>query len=75
MKLCQVTLFGQSAGAESIGIHLTSHVSDHLFQQAIMESNPFGLPFRTMEDAKSFGDRFAVEAGCSPDDMTCLRSK
>jgi len=71
----KVTLFGQSAGAESIGVHLTSNISKHLFQQAIMESNPFGLPFRTIDDAKKYGDLFAEAAKCTPNDMICLRSK
>ena len=74
-----MTIFGQSAGAESIGIHLTSDISKDLFHQAIMESNPFGLPFRTVEDARKFGDTFAEAADCSQTDieqrMNCLRSK
>jgi len=71
----QVTIFGQSAGAEAIGIHLTSQYSENLFQQAIMHSNPFGLPFRNLSDARKFGSIFAEKAGCVPDDMACLRSK
>ena len=71
----QVTIFGQSAGAESIGVHLTSDISKDLFHQVIMESNPFGLPFRTLADAKVYGDKFATAANCQPGDMACLRSK
>jgi len=71
----QVTLFGQSAGAESIGVHLTSPYSEELFQQAIMESNPFGLPFRNLSDAQEYGAIFAKAAGCEANDMTCLRAK
>ena len=71
----QVTLFGQSAGAESIGVHLTSDISKNLFHQVIMESNPFGLPFRDLDDARLYGNEFAEKANCTPNDMKCLRSK
>ncbi|CAK8694998.1 crystal protein-like [Clavelina lepadiformis] len=71
----KVTIFGQSAGAESVGIHFTSEVSKDLFRQGIMQSNPFGLPLRNWTDAKEFGGRFAEAAGCQRDDMTCLRAK
>jgi len=34
----RVTIFGQSAGASSVGLHMVSPLSKGLFQQAIMES-------------------------------------
>lgn len=37
----QVTLFGQSAGGISVAIHMTSPLSNGLFQRAIVHSNPF----------------------------------
>lgn len=63
-----VTLFGESAGAMSVGLHLTSIPSSNatysvaqgsgtlppnvsLFQKAIMESNPYGLPYRDVSTA------------------------
>lgn len=70
----QVTVYGQSAGAESIGVLMTSPYGKDLFHQGIMESNPFGLPFRDVPNAKEFGSRFASAAGCLKDDMDCLRS-
>lgn len=73
----KVTVFGQSAGAESIGVMMTSpyvkNLPDPLFHQCIMESNPFGLPFRDYANAKEFGSRFTEAAGCLRDDMECLR--
>eukprot|EP00755_Sulcionema_specki_P027449 Sspe_Gene.87785::Locus_59591_Transcript_1_2_Confidence_0.667_Length_767::g.87785::m.87785 len=45
----QVTLWGQSAGAMSIALHMTDPVSDPLFHAAIMQSEPFSLPFRSPE--------------------------
>ena len=42
-----LTIFGQSAGAMSVAVHMVMESSQGLFQHAIMESEPFGLPFRT----------------------------
>lgn len=72
-----VTLFGESAGAMSVGLHLTSIPSSNatysvvkgsgtlppnvsLFQKALMESNPYGLPYR---DVSTFGARFLNPLG------------
>jgi carboxylesterase type B len=42
-----VTLFGESAGAKSVGLHvLASSRSAGLFQAALMESNALGLPYK-----------------------------
>jgi carboxylesterase type B len=38
----QVTLFGESAGGASVGIHMVSPPSKGLFKRAIMESAPTG---------------------------------
>lgn len=71
----KVTIYGQSAGAESIGVHMTSpYIRDRqLFHQCIMQSNPFALPFRDWDNAMEFGGRFAEAAGCMRGDMDCLR--
>ena len=45
----QVTLFGQSSGATSVSVHLVSPDSWPLFQYAILESNPSGMPTLTFE--------------------------
>eukprot|EP01083_Nonionella_stella_P207532 753820_1 len=44
----QITIFGQSAGAVSVALHLTQTSADDakLFQYAIMESEPLGTPLR-----------------------------
>jgi carboxylesterase type B len=47
----KVTLFGESAGAISIGAHLVAPASQGLFRYAIMESNAYGIPFKTRGDA------------------------
>ncbi|XP_077973319.1 crystal protein-like isoform X2 [Styela clava] len=70
----KVTACGQSAGAEVIGILLTTSYGDGLFHQVIMESNPLSVPYRNMSSAKEFGSQFAIKAGCNPHDMKCLRN-
>ncbi|MCG6943338.1 MAG: carboxylesterase family protein [Thiohalocapsa sp.] len=71
----QVTLVGQSAGAMSVGLHLESAGSRPLFRAAIMESNPYGIPYKTLEVARPFGEGFALESGCLDDVLDCLRGK
>jgi carboxylesterase type B len=68
----RVTLFGQSAGAMSIGIHLFSPPSQGLFHAAIMQSNPLGLPYKTTDEQSAWGQAFAEKVGC--DDVACLRA-
>lgn len=42
----RVTIFGESAGAMSVGLHLyTAPGSSGLFRAAIMESNPMAVPY------------------------------
>lgn len=57
----RVTIFGESAGAMSVGLHLFSVPSSaNLFQAAIMESNPMGLPYRDTVAAQTRGAVFAT---------------
>lgn len=70
----KVTIFGQSAGAESIAIMMASPHGAGLFQQAIIQSEPWSVPYRTLPEAKRFGDKLAKTVGCEPRNMTCLRS-
>ncbi len=48
-----ITLFGESAGAMSVGMHLMGGIAGSvpLFDQAIMESNPMGYYYKTPADA------------------------
>lgn len=71
----QVTIFGESAGAISVGLHLVIKPSQGLFQRAIMESNPLGLPMMPLKEAQDLGDKLAKAFKCKDgDDVTCLRS-
>ncbi|WP_413204098.1 carboxylesterase family protein [Rhodospirillum sp. A1_3_36] len=58
----RVTIFGESAGAMSVGFHVYSMTaSDTLFQAAIMESNPLGYIY---PDETNLPDMTKQFAGC-----------
>ncbi|HTQ15125.1 MAG TPA: carboxylesterase family protein [Rhizomicrobium sp.] len=62
----RVTIFGESAGAMSVGLHTFSMPgSQGLFSAAIMESNPLGLRYRSPEraeaDEKPYFDMLCAE--------------
>ncbi|XP_060556303.1 crystal protein-like [Ruditapes philippinarum] len=72
----RVTLFGQSAGGQSIPIHLMSNEADNLFRNVIIESAPFDIPFKNPEEAVYLASLVMRYINCTMDDyMTCLRSK
>lgn len=72
----QVMLFGESAGAMSVGLHLLSiPSSEGLFVSALMESNPFGLPYKTQAEATEFGTCFQAVLGCEAGGLDCMRGK
>lgn len=61
----RVTGFGQSAGAMSMAVHLITESSKGLFQNAILESEPFGLPYRTPATWEPAAKALAKYSGCS----------
>lgn len=69
-----VTLFGQSAGAISTIAHMSSIRSAGLFHRAIMESEPFTIPLKTVDEARKLGALFAEALNCSKTDIECMRS-
>lgn len=69
-----VLIYGESAGAMSVGVHLTSPPSQGLFHKAIMQSNAFGLRFKPREQAVEIGAEMAEVLGCAPDDLPCMRN-
>ncbi len=72
----KVAIYGESAGAMSVGLHmLASPRSEPLFRAGIMESNPFGLPYKTLNQSRSIAKEFASNLGCAAYDMECMRSK
>lgn len=60
-----VTLFGQSAGAQSVGLQLISPKARGLFHKAIQQSGTtnFGFPSRFMREHEEVGRLFARAAG------------
>ncbi|MFY9825937.1 MAG: carboxylesterase family protein [Thermoanaerobaculia bacterium] len=75
-----VTIFGESAGAMSVGLHaLVSPQSSGLFKAAMMESNPLGVPYKTLKDASKLGATFSDLVGCHGcifgNRAKCLRGK
>jgi len=57
----QVTLWGESAGAMSIGCHMASPSTAGLYSKAIMESNVAGFTYRTADDMAVYGNYFLEE--------------
>jgi para-nitrobenzyl esterase len=58
----QVTLFGQSAGAQSVLALMASPSARGLFQRAIAQS-PYGIPSHTRDQARQTGVRVAEAVG------------
>lgn len=68
----KVTIFGESAGAMSVGLHLLSiPESQTLFNAGIMQSNPAALPYKNKEDAERLGENFTELLKCS--DLASMR--
>lgn len=77
----RVTIFGQSAGGESILIHLANPQTRDLYQQAIVESGTFwtnGAEIDSLyskEDAEQLGESYAQSLGFSgPDAIAQMRN-
>ena len=75
----RVVLSGQSAGATSTGVHLTSPGSWPYFQRAAIISDPYGLIPVSQKMAQELGELVEIEIGCSSGDkaanLACLRNK
>lgn len=73
----KVTIFGESAGAMSTGLHLLSApASKSLFRAGAMASNPLALSFQTLGDAQQSGNQFVSPFTASPyncHDLSCLQ--
>ena len=72
-----VTIFGESAGAMSVGLHaLSSSQSAGLFKAALMESNPLGVPYKTLDQTEKIGETYygAVTklTNCTKSRQDCL---
>lgn len=65
----RVTIAGESAGAQDVGLLLSAPGARGLFKRAILGSGTpgFGLPWRTREDALRMGDQFDALLGAGND--------
>ena len=82
----EVTIFGESAGGQSIYCNLASPTAAHLFRGAIAESGSYVefqsyfdsiLPLQTAETTTGFaaaGNTIATNLGCSSQTAACLRA-
>lgn len=73
-----VTVSGQSAGATSTGIHLTSPGSYPYFQRAAIISDPLGLIPPSKKMAQELGSVVLIKLGCPSGgaaELACLQNK
>ena len=64
----RVTIFGESAGAHSVALHLLNTTS--LISGGIMESPPVGLPLRTPTSWGTLPLTFSSELGCDANKLS-----
>ena len=75
----RVTLFGESAGAMSIGLHFLDQVNRpvearaNLFNAIILQSNPLGYRYRNVVVANFLGADYKESLDC--EDLRCLQSE
>jgi para-nitrobenzyl esterase len=69
-----VTIFGESAGGQSVLLQLASPGARGLFAKAIAESGGYALPPSPLASAEAAGRAFAAKAGCASQTAQCLRS-
>ncbi|WP_227739619.1 carboxylesterase family protein [Vibrio sagamiensis] len=66
-----ITLFGESAGAMSIGIQLMDDQQNaDLYQRVIMESNPYGVKYKDAESAKWLAEQVKSKLGSAKNIQT-----
>jgi len=71
-----ITVFGQSAGAQDLGMLMASPLSKHLFHRAIAESGaPFDPNMRSLAEAEQAGEKLAanLKAPASEEAIQYLR--
>ena len=72
-----VTIFGESAGSMSVGVHQGSPGSKGLFHRAVMESGGLGETLITKAKAETQGKELVTKLNCATDKdpIKCLRGK
>jgi para-nitrobenzyl esterase len=69
-----VTIFGQSAGGQSVYAQLASPLAAGLFQRAIPQSGSYAMHLRSLAQAEASGKDVANRVGCQDQTAECLRS-
>jgi para-nitrobenzyl esterase len=69
-----VTIFGESAGGQSVLLQLISPTARGLFAKAIAESGGYAQYPVSLASAEAQGRAFAAKAGCTSQTAKCLRS-
>jgi para-nitrobenzyl esterase len=69
-----VTIFGESAGGQSVLLQLISPTARGLFAKAIAESGGYAQYPVSLASAEAQGRAFASKAGCASQTAKCLRS-
>ncbi|MGH7814387.1 MAG: carboxylesterase family protein, partial [Candidatus Binataceae bacterium] len=69
-----VTVFGESAGGESMFSNLVSPLASGLFRRMIIESGSYAQTLPALSVAESEGMSFSSAAGCSDQTAACLRA-
>jgi para-nitrobenzyl esterase len=69
-----ITIFGESAGGQSVLLQLASPGARGLFARAIAESGGFAVSPAPLATAEAAGRAFAAKAGCTSQTARCLRS-
>jgi para-nitrobenzyl esterase len=69
-----VTIFGESAGGQSVLVQLASPSARGLFARGIAESGGYALGQAPLASAEAAGRAFAAKAGCASQTASCLRS-
>lgn len=70
----RVTIFGESAGGNSVLAHLVSPTAAGLFQRVISQSGTSEQHLPTLAQAEATGKTFASAAGCPDQTAACLRA-
>ncbi|XP_036043562.1 liver carboxylesterase 1-like [Onychomys torridus] len=74
-----VTIFGESAGGESVSVLVLSPLAKNLFHRAISESGVALTPGMVRKDVKPVAEQVAIAAGCKTTTsavmVNCLRQK